>query len=255
MPKKPKFCVITTPRSGSTWLATLLDSHPQIKSFEEPFIWRAERPNWTDKDFPTYYNYKTNLDKKSPLTLFRYLDILDTYKSDNDFDIIGFKIMYNQIQENPEVIIKLLLDRYRIVHLIRQNYLDIIISRAAKRQHRIAHSNQIESSQIQSTKQVVLDTSSLIADLNRCSRNNKLFRTLLKLMPLPVLEITYESMQKDYNQVLRSVADFLGVNSDAIAFKSELKKLNKGDYAEKIANYEGVVETLTGSNYLKFLNS
>ncbi|MCC0177428.1 sulfotransferase domain-containing protein [Waterburya agarophytonicola K14] len=247
--KKPKFCVITTPRSGSTWLATLLDSHPKIKSFEEPFIWRADRPNWTDKQFPTYYDYKTNANKKSIFTAFKYLDILDSYKSDTNFDIIGFKIMYNQIQENPEIMLKLLLDNYRIIHLIRQNYLDVIISRAAKNQHHIAHSNTVQSK----TRQVTIDTSYLIKDLDRCTRNNKLFSSLLKIMPLSVLEITYESMQEDYNQVLCSVAEFLEVSSDSITFKSELKRINQGKYSDKIANYDEVLETLSGSSYTKFL--
>ncbi len=251
MTKKNKFCVITTPRSGSTWLATLLDSHPQIKSFEEPFIWREDRPNWTDTGFPTYYNYKTSANQKSFLTLFRYLDILNSYKSETDFDIIGFKIMYNQIQENPEVMVKLLLDNYRIIHLIRQNYLDVIISRAAKKQHRIAHSSQVQSK----TKQVTIDTSCLIEDLDRCTRNNRLFRLLLKIMPFSVLEITYESMQQDYNQVLCSVANFLDVSSDSIVFKSELKRINQGEYSDKIANYDRVLETLSGSSYMKFLKS
>ena len=251
MTKKNKFCVITTPRSGSTWLATLLDSHPQIKSFEEPFIWRKDRPNWTDTDFPTYYDYKTSAERKSPLILFKYLDILNSYKSETDFDIIGFKIMYNQIQENPEVMIKLLQDNYRIIHLIRQNYLDVIISRAAKKQHHIAHSNQVQSK----TKQVTLDTSHLIEDLNRCTRNNRLFTFLLKIMPLKVLEITYESMEQDYNQVLSSVADFLDVSSESITFKSDLKRINKGEYSDKISNYDEVLATLSGSSYMKFLKS
>jgi LPS sulfotransferase NodH len=251
MKKKNKFCVITTPRSGSTWLATLLDSHPQIKSFEEPFIWRADRPNWTDQEFPTYYNYKTSINGKSIFTLFKYLDILNNYKSETDFDIIGFKIMYNQIQENPEVMVKLLLDKYRIIHLIRQNYLDVIISRAAKKQHQIAHSNKV----LAQTKQVTLDTSCLIEDLKRCDRNNQLFCSLLKIMPLSVLEITYESMQEDYNQILCSVASFLNVSSDSITFKSDLKRINQGKYADKIANYQQVWETLSGSTYIKFLKS
>lgn len=248
---KPKFCVITTPRSGSTWLATLLDSHPQIKSFEEPFIWRADRPNWTDTQFPTYYEYKANSKSKSIFDLFKYLDILNTYQAETDFDIIGFKVMYNQIQENPEIMLKLLLDNYRIIHLIRQNYLDVIISRAAKKQHKIAHSSTVQYK----TKQVTLDTSYLIEDLKRCDRNNKIFRSLLKIMPLKVLEITYESMQQDYNLVLSSVADFLNVSSDSITFKSDLKRINKGEYADKIANYDRVLETLSGSSYMKFLKS
>ena len=251
MTNKNKFCVITTPRSGSTWLATLLDSHPRIKSFEEPFIWRADRPNWTDLDFPTYYNYKTNAPKKSAFTAFKYLDILDSYKAETEFDIIGFKIMYNQIQENPEVMLKLLLDKYRIIHLIRQNFLDVIISRAAKKQHRIAHSSKVQYK----TKQVEIDTSCLIEDLDRCTRNHKLFRSLLAIMPLSVLEITYESMQQDYNKVLSSVANFLNVSSESITFKSDLKRINKGEYADKISNYDEVLATLSGSTYIKFLKS
>lgn len=251
MAKKNKFCVITTPRSGSTWLATLLDSHPQIKSFEEPFIWRADRPNWTDTDFPTYYDYKNSEQQQSPFTLFRYLNILHSYKSETDFDIIGFKIMYNQIQENPEVMLKLLLDNYRIIHLIRQNYLDVIISRAAKKQYHLAHSSQVQTK----TKQVVINTSYLIKDLDRCTRNNKIFSLLLKIIPLKVLEITYESMQQDYNQVLCSVADFLDVSSDSITFKSDLKRINKGKYSDKISNYDEVLETLSGSTYMRFLES
>ena len=249
--KKQKFCVITTPRSGSTWLATLLDSHPQIKSFEEPFIWKADRPNWTDTDFPTYYDYKTNANKKSIFTIFKYLDILNYYQAETNFDIIGFKIMYNQIKEHPEVMLKLLQDNYRIIHLIRQNYLDIIISRTVNKQHHIAHSRIVQSK----TRQVMIDTSCLIEDLDRCKRNNKLFYSLLKMMPLKVLEITYESMQQDYNQVLCSVAEFLEVDSDSITFKSDLKRINKGKYADKIANYEQVVETLSGSSYMELLKS
>lgn len=109
MKKKQKFCIVTTARSGSGWLYTLLDSHPQIKAFSEPFIWRKYRPYWTDKQFPSYYDFKNSVSKKSLWTLFKYLDILDSYKDEKNFDIIGFKVMYYQIIENPELLIKIIL--------------------------------------------------------------------------------------------------------------------------------------------------
>ena len=252
--RKNKFCVITTQRSGSTWLSTLLDSHPQIKAFEEPFTWRKYRPNWTDKNFPTYYDYKNNTSTKSPWVLFNYLDILDSYKAEKDFEIIGFKVMYHQILTNPELLIKLVLDRYKIVHLFRQNHLDILISRAALRQHNIVHSNLLSADQVQSKrKPVVLEPSSLIKELSRLDRNYKVMRTFLKLMPLPVLEMKYESLVENQEKILCSIANFLEVDSTSVTFNSKLKRVNPGVYEDKIANYDQVVKTLEGSKYANFL--
>ena len=43
---KKKFCIITTQRSGSAWLVSLLDSHPQIKALYEIFL-----AHWAGDDF------------------------------------------------------------------------------------------------------------------------------------------------------------------------------------------------------------
>ena len=252
MTKSNKFCVITTPRSGSTWLSTLLDSHPQIKAFEEPFIWRKNRPNWQEKSLPTYYKYKNNAKVKSPLILFKYIDILNNYNDEQkNINAIGFKLMYGQIRENPEVLIKLILDRYRIVHLVRCNYLDILISRVSRKQNSVVHSKEVQLK----TKQVVLNPLLLIEELERLEKNYEVFHTALKLIPLPVLEITYESLQINKDEILGSIANFLQVDSTFAGFKSELKRVNQGAYQEKISNYDQVVETLKSTKYAKFIIS
>lgn len=252
MHNKNKFCLLTTQRSGSTWLSTLLDSHPQIKSFEEPFIWRKNRPNWQEKSLPTYYTYKNNTKVKSPLIIFKYIDLLNNYNDEQkNIKTIGFKLMYSQILENPELLIKLILDRYTIVHLVRQNYLDILISRASLEQNNAVHSKEIQIK----TKQVILNPLLLVQELEKLERNHKIFRTVLKLMPLPVLEITYESLQVDKNKILGSIADFLQVDSTFMGFKSKLKRVNQGGYEEKISNYDQVVEILESTKYAKFLMS
>ena len=60
---------------------------------------------------------------------------------------------------------------------------------------------------------------------------------------------------KRLSRVLHSVTKFLGINSDSIDFQSHLKQINPGQYSEKIANYDEVVKTLSGSRYSVFLNS
>lgn len=258
--KKSKFCVVTTPRSGSTWLSTLLNSHPQIKAFEEPFTWRKERPNWREDNFPTYYNFYQNSTSlklpgiRSPWILFKYLDLLDSYKAEKDFELIGFKMMYSQILKDPGILLRFILDRYKIVHLVRENFLDILISRTIMKQCGVAHSNQLSANKFKSkTKQAFLEPSSLIESLSRLEKNSKLVRSFLKFMPIKIIEIKYESLVENQDQVLCSLANFLEVDSIAVTFNSELKKLNPEKYKDKIANYDQVLETLEGSKYAKFL--
>lgn len=247
MPAKPKFCLITTPRSGSTWLTTLLDSHPQIKAFEEPFLWREHRPNWRDEVFVSYYDYRKKSSAIRPWALFQYLDILDGYPGQHD--TIGYKVMYNHILEQPEILLKLIKDRYKLIHLVRANYLDILISRASKQQYGIAHSTQ--KSQV---KPVVLDTDCLLKTIQSYERNYIIAKQLIELLPLDCLEITYEALRDDTEKVLSKVTDFLGVDS-YLNLTSSLKRVNGGSYREKIVNYEEVSSLLTPTKYAKFLSN
>lgn len=66
--KITKFCVITTQRSGSAWLITLLDSHPELQAFREIFINDKKKDGspreWPDKRITPFYEFrKHNLHK------------------------------------------------------------------------------------------------------------------------------------------------------------------------------------------------
>lgn len=249
--------MITTQRSGSTWLINLIDSHPQIKSFEEAFIdlnrksvvpVKDRRP-WTDKDFLPLDEYRKSNSSLRPWLVFKYLDTIDNYQNELH-DTIGFKIMYNQIQQYPEVLLKIILDGYHVIHLVRNNHLDILISRASAQKYKFFHITSDNSG----TKQVTLDTSSLIRRLGLYEKMYQLARITLNLMPIPVLEVSYESLVENQNVVLSSITDFLQVDSSYENFESELKKVNSGAYKEKIANYDEVCQTLENSKYAHFLN-
>ncbi|MEO0376380.1 MAG: Stf0 family sulfotransferase [Cyanobacteria bacterium P01_A01_bin.17] len=254
--KKAGFCLLTTQRSGSTWLAELLDSHENVTMFGELFFWqskevemknRARRLNSghnkkisIGKSMLTYKSFKGN--RRRPWSIFQYIDQLKL--SPELGDMVGFKLMYNQLLPRPEILLKLALDEYKIIHLVRQNYLDILISKASMTQNSVVHA-KAEVAQ----KSVVLDTSSLVKDLSIREAATRAVRSTLRVLPNPVLEISYEKLQSSKDDLLVSVIEFLGLQSADVEFESDLRKISKGLYCEKIANYDQVCCVLEGTRF------
>lgn len=91
--KRKKFCVITTQRSGSAWLTTLLDSHPHIIAFDEIFLSRTPRKP-QDRYYLRFYDFRKQNSAQRPWITFKYLDsFVNSYHEPHQF--IGFKVMYN----------------------------------------------------------------------------------------------------------------------------------------------------------------
>ena len=113
--KVQKFCILTTQRSGSTWLSTILDSNSIIQGFRELFIDREFI--FLDTKLSTFLLYqKNNSSKKRPQIIFEYLNELDNYMTERE--AVGFKLMYGQLLDYPEIVWKLIKDRYKIIHLV-----------------------------------------------------------------------------------------------------------------------------------------
>lgn len=246
--KKPKkFCILTTQRSGSTWLSTLLDSNPQIQGFRELFI--DQEFVFPDTQLSTFPLYQKNNSGNRPGITFEYLNKLDDYLGDQE--AIGFKLMYDQLLDYPELILKLVTQRYKFIHLVRENYLDVVISGKIKDDLGAAHFKvKIEP------KKVYLEPAWLIKNLKKRDLKRKAAHLFLALMPNDVLNITYDDLRTDREKTLNLVADFLELNgSEQSTFKSELKKINRKSHQEMIQNYEEVESVLSGTKFSNFLNS
>jgi len=74
-------------------------------------------------------------------------------------------------------------------------------------------------------------------------------RNILSVLPNPVLEISYESLCKNKSNMLGTIANFLEVSENEINYSSDLKKINSGNYPQKISNYEQVEKTLSGTRF------
>lgn len=246
------FCILATQRSGSTWLVSLLDSHPQVKAFSELFIGEpfAHRSDeylpWSDEFLSLFYEFEQRHGGMSIVRVFQYLEILGNYPGEHR--AIGFKLMYSQLAKRPEILLKLISDRYRVINLVRDNPLDIIISKANLRRSGSPHFKKE-----QTLSAIDLDPVRLLKDLEKQHRKTQFMRNVLNLLPLQVLNITYESLCDDQQAVIDSVLKFLNVDNKKVDLNSELKKISKGQYSQKIKNFEEIKLIMSGTKFQKFL--
>lgn len=249
-----RFVLLSTQRSGSTWVIDMLNSHPAVKAYEELFLedWK-ERPTWAGAtDIPTWNAHWAREGARFKLlarsrACFHYLDRVYTPR-DQALEAIGFKLMYSQFRRLPAILGYMLARRTAIVHLIRSNYLDVLLSEESKTIRGVPHAfKEVEN------VQVALDTSSLLDTLRWKGRKIRVARTLFSHLGLPYLELTYEELLADGAR-FGTILCFLGIEGNAEGLRTPLRKLNKGSHRQLIANYEEVQQLLQGTRYAGLLN-
>lgn len=249
--KPIKFCLLTTQRSGSTWLNELLGSHPEVKLFPgEIFVGKSPEENvgWIDDpNFTTFYAYQEKVNTNRPWTTFQYLSGLDNYPGSHR--AIGFHLMYDQLANYSEILWKLIVDGYKIVHLERANYLDTLISMANMNRRNIVHSR----SKVNITP-IYLDADSLWKSLCRQEEKINIVKRLIRFLPCKVHKVTYDALRSDCENQMKDIAKFLNVSTTNIHFQSSLRKINNGSYRNKIENYDEIYQRLQGTRYEKFLD-
>ena len=157
--------------------------------------------------------------------------------------------MYNQLVRHPEVLAKLVVDNYKIIHLVRENYLDLAISSASMIQNGLIHSK----TEVKANP-VTLDPPSLLKYLSRQESFVNLAQLLLKALPVSKLEITYQDLCQEQEATLNSLTNFLEIPNSDYILRSDRKKVNKGSYRQKIANYEQVRQALSDTKFAQMLS-
>lgn len=245
---KSDFIVLTTNRSGSVWVMSTLNNHPQITTQGELFLPRkrvADR-RW-DSDFaiPRYIEAQKGQFSVRPFSVFSYLDDLYT-----NGDSVGFKLMYRQLSMYPEILIYLIRHKKRVIHLVRQNHFDVLVSYAVKSE--IGQAHLLAGQKSPQDIQVSLDTNKLVQQMERLERKQRLARSMLRLSRLSCLEITYEELHGDQNN-FQKIFDFLSLNLDRQMPESDLVKIRKGDHRQVISNYDEIKEVLASTKYASLL--
>lgn len=242
------FVVLTTNRSGSTWVMSTLGGFQGVKSQGELFLPRprvSER-RW-DSDFalPRYIETRPKGLKIRPFSVFSYLNALYSM-----LGIVGFKLMYAQLGAYPEILAYMIRHRIRVVHLVRQNHLDVLISYAVKAHIGKAHllSGQSAPDEVR----VNLDPNSLVWRIVRLQKKQNLARKLLTWCKLPHIEIAYEDLLRDQAQ-FGPILNFLSIDPQEGKIESTVVKIRNGGHRDVIRNYDEVKNVLASSQFAALL--
>ena len=202
------FVVLTTQRNGSTWLMSLLNSVDDVSAYGELFLPRPRSPErrWdSDFSYPRYVESRTQVGSVRPVSVYRYLSSL--YERQGS---VGFKLMYSQLKSYPEILPYLIQHRIPVVHLVRRNHLDVLISFEIKR--KIGKAHILVAEDRPADIQVELDTSSMM-ELRKLKLKHDLGRKLLSMTTLRHLEVAYEDLVSGEAR-LANVLEFLDLTGD-----------------------------------------
>jgi len=242
------FVVLTTNRSGSTWLMSTLNSMSHVTGQGELFLPRARVSDrrW-DSDFarPRFIETKSAGLAFRPFSVFSYLDALY-----NTSGTVGFKLMYSHLGLYPEILAYFMMHRIRIVHLIRRNYLDVVLSCAVKA--KIGRAHLLSGQSAPEDIRVELDTKNLIRELGRLQKQRSLARKILRWCRLPHLEVVYEDLLRDHAH-FRLIWDFLSIRSEEHMPQTTLVKIRQGKQRDAISNYDQVKKVLANSKFAGLL--
>lgn len=239
-----KFIVLTTNRSGSVWVMSTLNSFQGVTAQGELFLPRARvsERRW-DSEFacPRYIERKTKGLTFRPFSIFSYLN--DLYHTSAT---VGFKLMYAQLGLYPEILAYLIRHRVRIVHLVRRNHLDVVLSYAVKA--KIGQAHLLAGQSVPDDIRVDLNTENLIKQMEWLQRKQNLARTLLTCCRLTHLEVAYEDLLRAPDH-FDLILDFLSIKPEKHLPRSNVAKIRKGDHREVIRNYIEVKQVLANSKF------
>lgn len=242
------FVVLTTTRSGSTWLMSTLNSMPHVTGQGELFLPRprVKERRW-DSDFarPRFIETRPEGLAFRPFSVFSYLDALY-----NTPGTVGFKLMYSHLGSYPEILAYLMMHHIRVVHLIRRNYLDVVLSREVKA--KIGRAHLLSGQSAPEDIRVELDTKNLIRQLEWLQKQRNLARTLLRWCRLPHLEVIYEDLVRDQAH-FRPIWDFLSIKAEEHMAQSTLVRIRQGKQRDAIRNYDQVRQVLANSKFASLL--
>jgi LPS sulfotransferase NodH len=248
-----RFVLLSTQRSGSTWVIDTLNSHPSVIAYGELFLQNGEGcPPWGGRNMVFYETYlrqmqgQANRPRESNPFL-RYLETVYTAREGNE--ATGFKLMYGQAGAYPDLYSYIAANRISVVHLIRRNSLDIILSKEAAAARDLFHARVGE--EVQQVR-VHLNVGGLLDRLKQQEKDVEKARDMLSKFTMPYMEVYYEDLVSS-KQDFCSVLEFLGVKRSTAELISPLRKLNPVAHREIIENYESVKDLLKRTAYAHLL--
>jgi hypothetical protein len=232
-----RFVVITAQRSGSQWLRTLLDSHPEIHASGELFLGDREIPmRMGGATVGNFAHWNGGSARGGGVAVYRYLRLLSRSAGERAF---GFKIMLSQMRRARGFLVSMRLLGYRAVFLVR-NPAETHVSTLVREKSGVAHaSSPIATPTVRVEPRALLDAiAAQRAAFGRAMRQ-------ARLLGIPSLVVDYAALRRDPQAECARIFALVGVRD--LPVSSDQVKLVDRPYADVIENYGEVLAALRGA--------
>ena len=245
-PPIEKFVILAAPRTGSNYLCSTLNTHPDILCHHELFhadkIYYARNLTQGEIDLGTI-SYRNRMPKKF---------IQKIWQQTFDSSAIGFKLLSGQ---NPQAFDLVLKDKsIKKILLLRRNQLRTYVSLLIAKKTNIW---SVEKSKPKNDSQVSVEINldSFYEYINNSQTYYQRLRNKLNKSQQLFLEITYEDLfGRDRQEVQSKTLDFIGVKPLSNSLQETHKKQNTNELQKLISNFTEVKSQLMGTELESYLD-
>lgn len=236
--------ILTTQRTGSTFLVECLDSHPAIDCASEILI---GAPDTLRPPYRGPFRQLVKVANVFTSGAWRPARRMEDFFSGGFARVRAFKAMYNQLV-NPFAL-RFLRDNedIKILHLRRDNLLKVHVSRLlmTKRDH-------VQALQPVETIQTHVEPHVALEAMRKARARYERFESVFRRHPR--LQLTYERLfdgQQLDAQTAREICGFLGVTHHPM--ESSIIKLNPESLRDMVTNYDELVREITRTEFADML--
>jgi len=243
--KRTRAIVLTTQRTGSTFLIECLNSHPDIEATGELLIGAPNKVRPLTKGRLRPLDKFWRFMRSGALLPRRHMD---RFFDGGEAPVRVFKAMYNHIS-NP-ITLGYLRDRtdIRVLHLRRHNLLKMHVSRKL-----MGSGKRVQSwKPVVEAARVNIDPAEALAEMQRVRRQYEYFEGVFANHSR--LQLVYEDLiaqQSIDAEITGSICDFLGV--ERAVMTSRLVKMNPEPLANIVTNFRDLASTISRTEFADLL--
>lgn len=257
-------------RSGTHFLASVLNSHPEVHCWGEILNSREDAITRFDWNYFAYLARTTDIVKYNPDTALEHFAGFTHWLCDRTpAPNVVIDIKYNSLNHvpvgwagpaSPPGILTWFIEQgARVIRLTRRNHLRHIVS------EKLANANQrwhIVNDEPLRVSSVALSPEAILKRLKVAENTDAYFDRVFTLYPDlgpgQYLEFDYEDMVPVLNAGMASkvkarLGEFLEVDSSLFKEQSGLRKSAPKALAELVSNYEQLADSLRGTRFERFL--
>lgn len=244
--------ILTSQRSGSTFLAECLDAHPDVRCYGEVLNGSWVRPPVLVRN----YKFTAKAYRYIVSGAWRPIATIERCYGHAETPVVAFQAMYNRV-DTPSVR-RFLRERkdIRVIHLRRENLLKQYVSKALLTRKRGTSKDRPWSPHATSPVPVVSIRISPDKAIKEMRKVRDLFQEFeLFLAGHRKIELVYEQMingQSLSNAAWAAVSELLEIEPAEAA--SDQIKINPGDLRPMVENYDELADALKGTEFERFLD-